>query len=86
MKLKLWDHIEIDWIDSIQSMRGWCERNEFPWNDHYKALYQRTTGYFTNQTKEAISVCQSYAQDNYGQCVGMMSIPLGCIKKIRRIK
>lgn len=86
INLKIWDKVEIDWIDSVQSLRGWEDKQDFPWKDHYEAMIQKTMGYFTNMTKDAVSVCQSYSPDNDEHCIGMMSIPIGCIKNIKRFK
>jgi len=85
--LKLWDKIEIDWIDSVRSTLGWRDRRDFPWDIHYDAMHIKTIGYYMNMTKNALSITQAYvykreSEDN----IGVFSIPIGCIKKIRRLK
>lgn len=86
MKFKLWDKIEIDWIDSVQSTRGWEYKVDFPWKTHYNAMPQKTIGFFTNQTKDAISVCQAYSLNRDENLIGVFTIPKGCINKIRKLK
>ena len=88
MKLKQFDLIEIEWIDSVENTCGWTDLKTFDFNRHYSHLPQKTVGYFIKETKDAISTskCRSgYIDDNGCDFNGLWTIPKGCIKKIRKI-
>ncbi len=86
IKLKLWDKVEIDWTDSIQNTGGWKTHNEFNWKGHYGALCHKLIGYYVNECKDGITVCQAYALNNDDMFVGSFTVPKGCIQKIRKLK
>lgn len=86
IKLKQWDKIEIDWLDSIQNTDGWMSPKEFSWEHHYKTLYHKLIGYYVNECKEAITICEAYALDNGEKFVGAWTVPKGCVTKIRKLK
>ena len=85
-KFKLWDRLEIDWIDAVENTNGWRPPEDFNWKDHYAALDHKIIGYYVNECTNAITVCQAYAVNNHNNFVGAFSIPKGSIQKIRRIK
>jgi hypothetical protein len=86
IKLKQWDKIEIDWQDSITNTSGWKEPAEFDWKGHVAATYHMAIGYYVNETKSVITICQAYAVDNFHMFIGAFTIPKGCIIKIRKLK
>ncbi len=84
--LKLWDKIEMDWLDSIHNTDGWSNMDNFGWDRHYRALYHKAIGYYLKSTKDAITICQARAIDNAEGFIQAFTIPLGAITKIRRFK
>jgi hypothetical protein len=86
VKLKKFDIVEIDFLDSIENTDGWTPLKKFNFKDHYGSLAHRVTGYFVNQTKQAISVCQAHSVENGEMVVGVWSVPIGAITKIRKFK
>lgn len=86
IKLKQWDKIEINWIDSIENTSGWTRPVDFKWKDHYNALFHNLIGYYINECTDAITVCQAYALENENSFVGAFTVPKGCILKIRKLK
>lgn len=85
-KLKKWDRVEIDWVDSIQNTGGWKSPDDFSWKTHYGAMHHKTIGYYINECKLGITVCQAHADDNDDLFVGAFTMPKGCILKIRKLK
>lgn len=85
INLKKWDKIEIEWIDSVCSTRGWSDINDFPWKKHYNNTRQIAMGYYTNSSKDVLSISQVHSCED-DDMMGVFSIPIGCIKKIRRVK
>jgi hypothetical protein len=85
-KFKLWDKLEIDWMDSVSNTSGWKTPEEFNWKNHYNALYHKAIGYYVNECKDGITICQSYAVDNGGMFTEAFTVPRGCIQKIKKLK
>lgn len=86
IKLKQWDKVEIDWVDSIQNTGGWKSPTEFNWKGHYGALHHKLIGYYINECQHGLTICQAYAKDNDQLFVGAFTVPKGCIQKIRKLK
>ncbi len=86
IKFKLWDKIEINWLDSIENTCGWQRPDDFEWKDHYKALQHNLIGYYVTEHTDAITLCQAYAVENENKFVGAFTVPRGCILKIRKLK
>lgn len=84
LTLKPNQKIEIEWMDSIQNMDGWTRLSHFNWGRHYKAMYQRTVGYFLQKTDNVITVTQSISASEDALC-GIWSIPLGCVTNIKQL-
>ena len=85
-KFKLWDKVEIDWLDAVESTSGWISPEDFGWKAHYNALEHKIIGYYANECTDAITVCQARAVDNDEKFVGAFTVPKGCILKIRKLK
>jgi hypothetical protein len=81
-KIKKWQIIEIDWLDSCH-LAGWT-RDEFDWD--LKDLEHKTVGYFIKETKYSIAVIQSRKAEvkEKGTSVdALMEIPKVAVTKIR---
>ena len=89
MKLKKYDLIEIEWMDSIENTSGWHTEKSFKFDEHYSFLVQKTVGYLIKESKDAISTskCRGMISHEGGfDFNGLWTIPKGCIKKIRKLK
>lgn len=85
LKIKYMDRVEVEWEDSIQNMEGWLRAKHFDWDRHYKAMGQKTIGYFLKATNSAISLVQSRSTDE-DAFSSVWSIPIGCVTKINKLK
>lgn len=70
--------VEVMWLDSMGSNVMW------EWQDTYDdSLHPiKTIGYFIKQTKDAIIICQSVHDDQYGR---VYRIPRGCVKEVKQL-
>lgn len=85
-KLKKWERVEIDWIDSMH--RGkWIYEGELHDIIQDKYMKCKTIGFFFTQTKLGVVVVQSKSDDGEEKCNvdAVMQIPKVAITKIRRI-
>lgn len=73
--MKLHTPIEIEWLDSKGSYVVWQFKDEY--DDDIGLM--KTVGYFIKQTKEALIICQSISDDQYGK---VFRIPLVSVKGI----
>lgn len=76
--------VEIEWIDSC-CRDGWVGIDQFDYEDHEKAMYHHSVGYFLKKTDKSIFFCQS-RQDNNGNMDNVFSIPLAAVKSVKEIK
>jgi hypothetical protein len=87
MKLNKKDRIEVNWIDSFRQNGPWIGIEEFDYNqgDHdSKQIY--SIGYFINSTKDNIYLAQQCDSYKEGNVSNIVSIPHGCVLKIRKLK
>jgi hypothetical protein len=88
--LKTYVRVEIHWVDST-SRTGWHRVDEF--NEETKRaggpMPMITTGFLIDQTKDYISVAGTigYSKEDSlcGKACDFMTIPRGCIKKVKRL-
>lgn len=85
MKLKKWQIIEIDWLDSVHD-NGWKFEDTAMERAQDKFLKHKTIGYFLKETKQFIAVVQSKSNDgeDKSNVDAVMQIPKAVIKKIKR--
>lgn len=84
-KMKKWQIIEIDWLDSC-ALGGWSRDNL---TYELKDLEHKTVGYFIKETDYSISVVQSRknkVQEENTSIHSLMEIPKVAITKIKVIK
>lgn len=84
-KLKKWQIIEIDWLDSCH-LSGWT-RDDLTYE--LKDLEHKTAGYFLKETKYSINVVQSRKAEvkEKGTTIdALMEIPKVAITNVRLIK
>lgn len=90
MKLTKWDKVEIIWLDSYRT-HGWLPLEDVM-TDEDISLDHRTIGYFIDQTKRQISVCQSsklneqLISEPETQIDAVMNIPKKAIVNIIKLK
>jgi hypothetical protein len=80
MKYKKNDLLEISWIDSFTLLNEWVD---------VKALRKKdpclihSVGYFVHQSRQCLIIARGRQQ---GRINGVFYIPMGCVKKIRKVK
>jgi hypothetical protein len=72
--------VEVWWLDSHGVEQPWHKLADSPSHD---AGACKTVGYLMERGKYFVVLAQSIGDDEYG---GPLSIPRGCIVKIRRLK
>lgn len=77
--------IEVIWRDAVTDGSGWEPAETFSFKEHELSIYHSTVGMYLGHSRECLYVCQSFRQAD-GMTGGRMSIPLGCITKVRRLK
>jgi len=90
MKLKPYQKIEIEWFDSLSS-GGWVSlKNSKEERGDLDRLTHYSIGYFLEKTPFSVVICQSYQKkifdDGDRNTDNRLEIPLGAIKKIKKIK
>ncbi len=81
----LYKPIAILWRDALTDGSGWERAEDFDFKEHELSMYHTTIGMYLGKTKDCVFVAQSLrAMDK--MCGGRMSIPLGCVAAVRRIK
>ena len=88
-KLKRWDKIEIEWIDSMSPNSKWKAIDSMDWDDEEEYMSHRSCGYFLNKSKTSICVCQSYQKKIYSDGDRMMDntimIPICAFISVRKV-
>ena len=88
-KLKRWDKIEIEWIDSISPSSRWKPIDGMDWDYEEKFMIHRTCGYFLQKSKTSICICQSYQKEIYSDGDRMMEgaimIPICAVIFVRKL-
>ncbi len=72
--------VKVDWIDS-STARGWNTRDKAKKPGGFACT---SVGFVIQENKKDITVAGTVGDD--GDCLDAITIPRGCIKKIRRIK
>lgn len=75
--------VKIEWIDSTASDMSWMLLSNLP--EDFEPVKIVSFGVVIKETDEYISIAQNYGT-NPEQCCSLMTIPKGCIKKIRTIE
>jgi len=79
--LKKYDRLYIKWIDSYSDNAGWMNESEISEENHFV----ESLGFFYKQTKDFLIIIHSRGIDDT-DAMGVLNIPLGCIKEIKRLK
>lgn len=83
MELKKYQKIEIQWLDSMHTS-GWLKENTV--KPSKEKLKHKTIGYFIEEDKLSVLVCQSYQENEEVKHIdSIMEIPKGCIIKIIKL-
>jgi len=82
-KLQKWQMVEIHWDDSVHT-NGWKHEEDVDFDDVF--LQHLSIGYFVNSSKRAITICQNRSDQGDTNIDAIMSIPKGCIRKLRKLK
>lgn len=77
---KVHDVVLIDWLDAC-SFDGW--RDEALYNHSKHCIEVRTYGRVVSVCEKELTITQSTT--DHGQVSGILSVPVSCIKKIRRM-
>jgi len=88
-KLKPFELIEIIWEDSMGTRHPWYSKKEYQeWRDDDVMI--KTIGYFQEVHKGKLYLVRGftfYLRDNQTEDLqSPFSLPMGCIKKIRKLK
>lgn len=76
--------LEIEWLDAT-TRSGWHSKEH--WEKFAKADLVKSTGYFFKSTKREICIALSKdPEEGMSEFSDMHSIPIGTIKRIRRLK
>ncbi len=76
--------VAVHWIDSAIHSQGWKEKQEFI--DVSRTVSVVTFGFIVRQDRHSVTVAQSVITSEDEDCEGGMTIPRGCIRKIRKLK
>lgn len=57
-KPKLWDIVQIDWLDSMH-VAGWQHYQNVKWYKNAEHMKHSTVGFLSHQSKETVTVIQS---------------------------
>ena len=83
-KLNQGDPIKITWVDAGCHTSNWTEFKEYNLAEHVKTfLNVKTIGFYLTDELDFITVAQQYSSDTFADC---MSIPVGMVREIRRVK
>ncbi len=90
-KLKKFQKVEVKWVDVAQAKGTWYDLSEYEeWittGDEYRQI-----GYFVEYRNGLIVLCDGHSDVENGetmavdQICGLNVIPIGCIKKITKLK
>lgn len=79
IKKKL-SRIEVEWVDSATFDR-WVPRDEKIIREEHQCM---TAGYLVHRDKKVIVIAGSIGES--GSVCSTMTIPIGCVKRTRRVK
>ena len=83
-KIKQFDILEIIWMDSLSDENKWERLQDYDFDYLRTNLTHRSVGYLMGDNNDAITLVQSVRENKiFG--LGVITIPKGCIKKIRKI-
>lgn len=86
MKYKKWQPIEIFWEDSVHTSK-WRFEDDVKELTKDNYMKHKTIGYFFNQNKRSIIVCQSKSDDGEekNNVDAIMQIPLKAVLRIKKL-
>ncbi len=77
--------VEVLWIDTVVDKGGWELAEEFSFDEHEESMYHTVVGKYMGSSKKGMYVCQLFREKD-AMCGGRISIPLGCVVRIRRLR
>jgi|SRR6478735_1256910 len=77
--------VQVQWADS-QSVGPWHHENDL--NDEYELPLVYTNGYLIQETDDYVTIAGSviFYENVSNQICGLMTIPRGCIRDIRKLR
>lgn len=60
-KPKLWDIVQIDWLDSMH-VGGWQHFTDVIWHENAEHMKHSTVGFLAKQCKDSVTVVQSLTE------------------------
>ncbi len=86
-RLKKHDKIEIDWIDSFRQHGGWVSEADINFKkDDERSKSIHCIGYFIKSTSDNVYLAQQRDGQEEEGLSNIVSIPHGCVLKIRKLK
>ena len=85
MKIKMGQKVEVIWVDAIAEADGWAEMATYDFKITRLAGLMSTLGRTIKFEGGYLYVAQSYREPD-GRFCSTIAIPLGCVKKIRKLK
>ena len=74
--------VEITWIDAYAPLPDGWEKTKKGIGNCKNVLVCKTVGWLLKRTKKAVIICHTY---NPQMTLGRLHIPIGCIKKIKKL-
>ena len=85
-KLEKFDPVYIEWYDAVTIRKGsWVDMN-LEIEDFGSGLLIKNIGFFVKETKGYLHFIRGYDCKYKEDGLGLHAIPIGCIKKIKKIK
>ena len=80
-KFEKYDRLYVKWIDSYSDNSGWIDEEDISEENHFI----ESLGFFYKQTKDFLIIVHSRGLEDT-DVMGVLNIPLGCIKEIKKLK
>ena len=84
-KFKPGQLVEVEWDDAIGENDGWTSRECMDYDSHAQGVKCKAAGYFLRWHKKQMFLSQIF-RDTDGACARVLSIPVGCITKVRKVR
>ena len=85
MKCKSGQKVEVIWTDAVAEADGWTELKTYDFRLTRLAGLMSTLGRMIKVQAGYLYIAQSYREPD-GRFCSTIAIPMGCVKKIRKIK
>jgi hypothetical protein len=85
MKFKTGQKVEVLWKDIVSDSEGWTYEGADDWKIMETSAWMRTMGHVVDFHNKTVYIASTFRLAD-GTFSNVLAIPLGCIKKIRKIK